>query len=74
MLSVDSAICFYNSDDSTQVLHLLAMARSADIELTIDDFQTVADRTPYLADLRFASNMNHECDANNPSTDRLENT
>ncbi|KAI0297124.1 dihydroxy-acid dehydratase [Russula brevipes] len=34
------------------VLHLLAMARAADIELTIDDFQAVADRTPYLADLK----------------------
>ncbi|KAH9859120.1 dihydroxy-acid dehydratase [Lenzites betulinus] len=34
------------------VLHLLAMARSADVELTIDDFQKVADRTPYLADLK----------------------
>jgi dihydroxy-acid dehydratase len=28
------------------------MARSADIDLTIDDFQAVADRTPYLADLK----------------------
>jgi dihydroxy-acid dehydratase len=28
------------------------MARAADIELTIDDFQGVADRTPYLADLK----------------------
>ncbi|KAI0746070.1 dihydroxy-acid dehydratase [Earliella scabrosa] len=34
------------------VLHLLAMARSADVELTIDDFQKVADKTPYLADLK----------------------
>ncbi|KAI0051850.1 dihydroxy-acid dehydratase [Auriscalpium vulgare] len=34
------------------VLHLLAMARAADIPLTIDDFQAVADRTPYLADLK----------------------
>ncbi|KAI0254022.1 dihydroxy-acid dehydratase [Lactifluus subvellereus] len=34
------------------VLHFLAMARAADIELTIDDFQVVADRTPYLADLK----------------------
>ncbi len=34
------------------VLHLLAMARTADIELTIDDFQSVTDRTPYLADLK----------------------
>jgi dihydroxy-acid dehydratase len=36
----------------SQVLHLLAMARAADIDLTIDDFQTVANRTPYLADLK----------------------
>ena len=28
------------------------MARAADIELTIDDFQSVADRTPYLANLK----------------------
>ncbi|KAI3618576.1 dihydroxy-acid dehydratase [Moniliophthora roreri] len=34
------------------VLHLLAMARAAEIELTIDDFQTVANKTPYLADLK----------------------
>ncbi|KAH9176337.1 dihydroxy-acid/6-phosphogluconate dehydratase [Lactarius sanguifluus] len=34
------------------VLHLLAMARAADVELTIDDFQAVADRTPYLANLK----------------------
>lgn len=34
------------------VLHLLAMARTADIELTIDDFQSVTDRTPFLADLK----------------------
>ncbi|MEC8474943.1 MAG: dihydroxy-acid dehydratase [Planctomycetota bacterium] len=34
------------------VLHLLAMARSVDIQLTIDDFQEVSDRIPYLADLK----------------------
>ena len=34
------------------VLHLIAMARAADIELTIDDFQSVSDRTPFLADLK----------------------
>ncbi len=34
------------------VLHLLAMARSFDVELSIDDFQTVSDRTPFLADLK----------------------
>ncbi|MFM9067568.1 MAG: dihydroxy-acid dehydratase [Planctomycetota bacterium] len=34
------------------VLHLLAMARSVDVPLTIDDFQSVSDRVPYLADLK----------------------
>lgn len=34
------------------VLHLLAMARSVGVELTIDDFQAVSDRTPFLADLK----------------------
>jgi len=34
------------------VLHLLAMARAADIELTIDDFQRIGDKTPFLADLK----------------------
>jgi len=34
------------------VLHLLAMARAARVELTIDDFQAVSDRVPFLADLK----------------------
>lgn len=34
------------------VLHLIAMARSVDVRLTIDDFQAVSDRIPYLADLK----------------------
>ncbi len=34
------------------VLHLIAMARSVGVELTIDDFQSVSDRIPYLADLK----------------------
>ena len=34
------------------VLHLIAMARSVDVTLDIDDFQAVSDRTPYLADLK----------------------
>lgn len=41
-----------------KVLHLLAMARAADIHLTIDDFQDVADRTPYLADLKYVNLSN----------------
>ena len=34
------------------VLHLLAMARSVNVPLTIDDFQAVSDRVPYIADLK----------------------
>jgi dihydroxy-acid dehydratase len=34
------------------VLHLIAMARSVGVPLTIDDFQKVSDRVPYLADLK----------------------
>lgn len=34
------------------VLHLLAIAHSAEVKLTLDDFQAVSDRTPYLADLK----------------------
>jgi len=34
------------------VLHLLAIAREAEVELEIDDFQTVSERTPLLADLK----------------------
>lgn len=34
------------------VLHLIAMADSVGVKLTIDDFQAVSDRTPFLADLK----------------------
>ena len=34
------------------VLHLLAIAREAGVKLEIDDFQTVSERTPLLADLK----------------------
>ncbi|MEE9147355.1 MAG: dihydroxy-acid dehydratase [Candidatus Tectomicrobia bacterium] len=34
------------------VLHLIAMARTVDVPLHIDDFQAVSDRIPYLADLK----------------------
>jgi dihydroxy-acid dehydratase len=34
------------------VLHLIAMARSVGVELTLDDFQKVSDRVPFLADLK----------------------
>lgn len=34
------------------VLHLIAIADSVGIKLTLDDFQAVSDRTPFLADLK----------------------
>ena len=34
------------------VLHLLAMAKSVDVELTQDDFQTISDKVPVLADFK----------------------
>ena len=34
------------------VLHLLAMARSVEVDLTQDDFQSVSDRVPVLADFK----------------------
>jgi dihydroxy-acid dehydratase len=37
---------------TNSVLHLLAIAREADIALTIDDFDAISRRTPIIADLR----------------------
>lgn len=34
------------------VIHMIAMAKAADIEITIDDFQSLSDITPFLADLK----------------------
>ncbi|MEQ9442590.1 MAG: dihydroxy-acid dehydratase [Cyclobacteriaceae bacterium] len=34
------------------VLHLIAVAKSVGIQLTLKDFQDVSDRTPYIADLK----------------------
>lgn len=34
------------------VLHLIAMARSVNVPLGLDDFQRISDRVPFLADLK----------------------
>ena len=34
------------------VLHLLALAREAGVELEIDDFDTISERTPLICDLK----------------------
>ncbi|MCX8212184.1 MAG: dihydroxy-acid dehydratase [Lewinella sp.] len=34
------------------VLHLLAMSHAAGLDITIDDFQKISDRVPFIADLK----------------------
>ncbi|HLF35455.1 MAG TPA: dihydroxy-acid dehydratase [Cyclobacteriaceae bacterium] len=34
------------------VLHLIAMAKACDIKLTINDFQDISNKTPFIADLK----------------------
>ena len=34
------------------VLHLLAIAREAEVDLTIDDFNRIGDKVPHLGDLK----------------------
>jgi dihydroxy-acid dehydratase len=52
--SIENAIaCVCASGGSTNgVLHLLAVASEAGIELDIDDFEAISRRTPLLADLK----------------------
>ncbi len=52
--SIENAIaCVCASGGSTNgVLHLLAVAREAGVELDIDDFEAISRRTPLLADLK----------------------
>jgi len=46
------AIIMALGGSTNSVLHLIAMARAVDVPLTIDDFQTVSQRVPLLADLK----------------------
>jgi len=34
------------------VLHLIAIAKSLELEISLEDFQKISDRTPFLADLK----------------------
>ena len=34
------------------VLHFLAIARAAKIDFTLDDFQRISEKTPFIADLK----------------------
>jgi dihydroxy-acid dehydratase len=46
------AVAIVTGGSTNAVLHLIAMARSVGLDLTIDDFQAVSDRVPFLADLK----------------------
>jgi dihydroxy-acid dehydratase len=52
--AIDNAIASVaaSGGSTNAVLHLLAMAREAEVPLTIDDFQIISERTPLLADLK----------------------
>jgi len=51
-------ICFFFVEtnalggSTNSVLHLIAMGHAADVPITLQDFQEISDRTPYIADLR----------------------
>jgi dihydroxy-acid dehydratase len=46
------AIVMALGGSTNAVLHLIAMARAVDVELTVDDFQAMSDRVPFIADLK----------------------
>ena len=45
---------------SNAVLHLLAIAREAGVNLTLEDFHTICERTPVLADLKPGVDSRHQ--------------
>jgi len=46
------AVCAATGGSTNAVLHLLAIAREANVFLTLDDFDVVAAKTPVIADLK----------------------
>src|ERR1044071_724718 len=52
--SIENAIASVaaTGGSTNAVLHLLAIAREAGVELTIDDFDAISSRTPLIADLK----------------------
>ena len=52
--SLENAISLFIAlgGSTNAVLHFLAIARSANIEFSLDDFQKISDKTPYIANLK----------------------
>jgi dihydroxy-acid dehydratase len=50
----ENAIAVLNAlgGSTNAVLHLLAIAYEAEVELTLDDFNRIADRVPHIADMK----------------------
>lgn len=46
------AVVMCMGGSTNAVLHLLAIAREADVALTLDDFNRIADKVPHLADMK----------------------
>jgi len=46
------AIVMILGGSTNSVLHLLAIARSCEVELSVKDFSDIAAKTPFLADLK----------------------
>ncbi|HET9948561.1 MAG TPA: dihydroxy-acid dehydratase, partial [Longimicrobiales bacterium] len=46
------ALAVATGGSTNVVLHLLAVAHEAGVELTLDDFQRISERTPVLADMK----------------------
>jgi dihydroxy-acid dehydratase len=51
-LRAATALVAASGGSTNAVLHLLAVAREAEVEFTIDDFQEFAEGTPLLADMK----------------------
>ncbi len=50
------AIAVAMGGSTNVVLHLLAIAHEAGVELSIDDFDRISDRTPYITDMKPGGN------------------
>ncbi|CAG7597499.1 Dihydroxy-acid dehydratase [Leucobacter soli] len=46
------AVAMVLGGSTNAVLHLLAIAREAEVELTLDDFTRIGEKTPHLADMK----------------------
>ena len=52
--SFENAIVFVmaTGGSTNAVLHLIAMANACGVEVTLDDFQRISDKVPFIADLK----------------------